>query len=286
MDSDWDGGLKLLIGQAPQDFVSWLMQGATYVRQYSSELELHGLNADILYEVVLNGESCLLHIEFQSTGSADMAKRLLEYNVLAHRKYGLKVYSYVIYLVDRGTAASSPYTWESCCRKGPSCFHFEVIKLWDYSMADLKETGLKVLLPLLPLTRDSKKVDSVLDVVMTELDPLQDESCKELLVVAYGILSYTYKSEADQHKIRRRYAMLKDILRDSWGYQEIMQEGREEERLDLLYKHIEARFPELFKLAKERAALISNPVQLQKLTLEITLARDAEEVQRLLEAIE
>ena len=119
--------------------------------------------------------------------------------------------------------------------------------------------------------------------------------------------------------------MLKDILKDSWGFQEIMQEGREEglreglreglkeglkegqkkgleeglekgqkkeqvqflhNSVQLLHNYIEARFPELFILAKERIAHVEDVMLVQKLTLEITLARDAAEVQRLLRAIE
>ena len=49
-----------------------------------------------------------------------------------------------------------------------------------------------------------------------------------------------------------RFNMLRDVLRDTWAYQEIMQEGREEglqeQRLTLL-EVVQSRFPNIEPLA-------------------------------------
>src|SRR5919199_243738 len=93
-----DDAMKKLVGGNPQDFASWVLPGTQHGKQLPYELDSENIYADALLEVSLNREKMLLHIEFQSSNDDFMGERLLEYNVLASRKYGyLPVYSCVIY---------------------------------------------------------------------------------------------------------------------------------------------------------------------------------------------
>ena len=95
--------------------------------------------------------------------------------------------------------------------------------------------------------------------------------------------------------------MLLDILRDTWAYQEIMQEGlqkgleegrqegREEERQQrlkdqrqMLMSLVQMHFSNIAQLAKERADAIKDPEVLQSLILKVVAAQDEEEAKQIL----
>lgn len=107
--------------------------------------------------------------------------------------------------------------------------------------------------------------------------------------------------------------MLGDILRDTWAYQEIMEEGREEglqkglqeglqkglqeglkagfqeglqEGLQalrqILVSIIQRSFPELVPFAREKADLMQDPKVLQDVTLKLLAAQTVEEARQIL----
>src|SRR5260370_2798999 len=128
----WDSLLKRLVRRYAKHFARWLVAEAVFVRALDIELQNQHLFADALLEVILHGESGLLHIEFQAYNDAGMGMRLLEYNVLASRQYEyLPVYSYVIYLRKAGEAAVSPLVLSFPGREAVHRFLFRVIKLWE-----------------------------------------------------------------------------------------------------------------------------------------------------------
>jgi len=51
---------------------------------------------------------------------------------------------------------------------------------------------------------------------------------KELLALALTFASMIFEGEADQEWLKRRIGMLDDIIRETWFYQDIYQEGKEE----------------------------------------------------------
>ena len=116
---DWDGKVKNLANEAPQDFVQWLLKGAEFLDDLSPRFASRDIEADILYRITIEYKFYLLHIEFQSTGHPIMARRVWEYNSRASQKYKLPVYSFVIYLKPDSDIAQSPYggvvaQWRSC----------------------------------------------------------------------------------------------------------------------------------------------------------------------------
>ena len=82
-----------------------------------------------------------------------------------------------------------------------------------------------------------------------------------------------------------------DILRETPIYQEILQEGREEERqqrlqdqCQTLIKLVQMRYPEVVSLAKEQADVIKDPEVLQNLIAKMFAVSTLEEaVQYLLD---
>ena len=289
MSREWDTSLKLLIGEKPQDFISWLVPGANFRRVVSPHLPGRKIDADCLFEIILSGERLLFHIEFQSYRDRNMVERLWEYNVRSTLKYKLPVLSFVFYLKKERKPATSPYTWELRDGKVIHRFHFTVVKLWEVRAEILKQTGLVGLLPLLPLTQDGKKLELVDEVIAT-LEANNDESTSELLALTYILASFVFTSENERQKLIRRFTMLRDVIRSSWAYQEIKMEGMEEglekglekglqELRQTLLEIVLGLYPALEPLAKKTAKAVSEPATLRHLIVQVSTAQ-SEEVAR------
>ncbi len=79
--------------------------------------------------------------------------------------------------------------------------------------------------------------------------------------------------------------MLKEILEESWAYQEMVEEAREKERSEqlqrervVLVSYVETRFPELLVLAKESVEVISSPDELNDAMVKLFPLQEASEV--------
>jgi len=286
MPEEWDTGLKLLIGEKPQDFISWLVPGAKYSRVVSPHLPGRKIDADSLFEITLNGKAMLFHIEFQSYRDLSIVKRLWEYNVRATLKYKLPVLSFVFYLKREKKPAESPYIWELPNGEVIHRFQFAVVKLWEEHAETLKQTGLVGLLPLIPLTQDGSQLE-VVDEVITRLEANGDESISELLALTYLLSTLVFKAKNEREWLDRRFAMLDDIIRSSWGYKKIKREGLEEGLQKGLQKALEdlrltllevvrGRFPALEPVAKKTAKAINEPTILRHMIVQLSMAESEE----------
>lgn len=80
----WDGKMKRVLTEIPQDTVDWLLAGATFISILPSELEDETIYADLLFEISIDGQQNILHIEIQRNRDAHMAKRLWQYMSKQH----------------------------------------------------------------------------------------------------------------------------------------------------------------------------------------------------------
>jgi predicted transposase YdaD len=290
MAGKWDSPLKRLVEDYPQDFVSWLLQQATFERVLKTELSHRIIHTDMLLEATKEGRRCALHLEFQAESDPHMAKRLWEYNVRATIQYGCPVYSYVVYLKKSLQSARSPYRVILPDGQEVHRFQFGVIELAETEPEDLRRVGAKALLPLLPLTRGGKRHE-VVDVALAEFAPAGEVPNAELLVFTLEFASLVFSEESDREWLKRRFSVFNDILRETWVFQEIMQEGEEkglkkglEGLRQTLLSVVQARFPELVFLARGQVVFIEDMELLQNLIVNMSTAQTAEEAQhRLLE---
>jgi predicted transposase YdaD len=234
----------------------------------------------------------LLHIEFQSSDDTDMEQRLIEYNVLATREHNQKVYSCVIYLRKDSNIPESPLVWEMPDGEEILRFNYKVIKLWEISAEAISETGLIGLLPLVPLAQDGGQYSAV-EAMIHELAAHEEYG---LLQLAKTFASLVFKDNADREWLERGFAMYRDLLEDSWVYQEIEKKGiekglQEERRQELqrlrkvLLTIVQRHFPEMLEVTRKQAETIQDPELLQNLTVAVSLARNIQEMmQALLEA--
>ncbi len=80
--------------------------------------------------------------------------------------------------------------------------------------------------------------------------------------------------------------MFQDILRESPIYQELVEQGREEGRIqeqrEMLMRLVQLRFPELLALAKQQVDAITNPEVLPPVNFKLLETQTIEEARQLL----
>jgi predicted transposase YdaD len=158
------------------------------------------------------------------------------------------------------------------------------------------------------LTQGGKRPE-VVEEVITRIEASAGKSSAELLSLTYIMASLVFEQEADRIWLKRRFGMLRDVLRDTWAYQEIMQEGREEglklgiqegrqegrqegvleerqqrlrDQRQMLMTVVGLHFPQIASLAQEQAESITDPEVLQAMVLQLLTAQNEEQAQHIL----
>ncbi|HEU5227787.1 MAG TPA: hypothetical protein VFU49_08235 [Ktedonobacteraceae bacterium] len=119
------------------------------------------------------------------------------------------------------TIAESPLEWKLPNGQSVLTFTFIVVKLWEVAAEDITRTGLVGLLPLLPLTRDGERHE----VIEEMIEGIVAAKQFNLLTLSEIFAGLVLKDVHDREWLKGRFAMHKDILEESWVYQEIVQEG-------------------------------------------------------------
>jgi predicted transposase YdaD len=114
----------------------------------------------------------------------------------------------------------------------------------------------------------------------------------ESLWIGYALASKVLKD--DLKWLRRRFAMLEDILRDTPVYQEVLAEGEEKglekgikegelrAQRQTLLDIVQERFPAIARLAKQQADAIEDPAVLRRLTVKISIVKTSMEAEQYL----
>ena len=265
-----------------------MLAGAQFQKVLKPELR-QTLYADSLLQVTYKGQDALVHFEFQSSNDANMAERLLLYNIQASHAYDyLQVYSYVIYLRRGGHIEQSPLIRYFPDGGERIRFHFRSIELWNISEEDLFSIDFNGLLPLVLLTRDGKEQASVEQVI----EKLISANERGLLAISYSLGGLVFKAEQEHDWFKGRFHMLRDILEESWTYQELKEDAKEAARREVaqeahqleltrlrsaLSAITQKRFPKLARMAKPLGNGIDEPDVLLNLIINISTAHSLEE---------
>src|SRR6266566_1685304 len=284
MPKPYDDAMKKLVGGNPQDLVSWVIPGAQFGKQLPFELSVENIYADGLLQATLDGKEFLAHIEFQSSYDGRIGERLLEYNVLASRQYHyLPVYSCVIYLKNHNNVPDSPFTKRLPNGEEIVRFYYRSIELGKLAARELLQTDLVGLLPLLPLTQDGARREVVEEMITGLVSAEKTES----LWIGYALASKVMQD--DLKWLKRRFAMLEDILRDTPVYQEVLAEGMEkgleqglETQRQTLLDIVQERFPAIARLAKQQADTIEDPEMLRRLIVKLSIVQTLKEAEQYL----
>lgn len=142
-----------------------------------------------------------------------------------------------------------------------------------------------VQVPFVTLTRGGKEPV----VIKTMIDRLAEAKKFDLLTMAEVLGGLVFEEEAEREMFRRRFRMFQNVLRESWVYQEIGQEFREEERQkrlqglrEAIISFLQTRFPELLFFANQQTKSINDPEVLQILLTQLFAAQTAQEAWQML----
>jgi predicted transposase YdaD len=302
----WDGKMKHLASIAQEDFVSWLVEGARFEGELSANFATRDRDGDNLWQISIEGKPCLLNLEFQLKPNENMGRRMWEYNVDAAIKYEQPAKSVVVYLREPGhPKAAPPYQLKLPNGEVIHTFSFTVIELCKVKTEKLFQTGLKGILPLVPLTQDGQDHDAIEHVIKELLQPGVKKQ-EELLSFTYGLAALVFKEESQHDWLRRRFAMIEDVIKESWAFQEMIQKGlkeglkeghekglkeghekglkeglKEAKRQDLLLL-IKVHFPNLYQFAQNICNSIQTLEKLQDLFENVLLTEDEEKVRQIL----
>jgi len=309
--------MKRMIGANPEHFVNWLFSDATFISAENIELKNQHRYADALLTVAKGTKRGLWHIEFQTYHDAEMAERLLVYNVMAFSQYQLPVSSTVVYLIDTGEIPTSPYTRTFLNDEAVHHFYYEIVKVWEEEAETILQMGRGVW-PLVPLTKDGKRPE----VITALIERLAEAKAYDVLAMVRVVGGLVFQTESEREGFQRRFRMYQDVLRESWVYQEIGQEylekglekgleqglkqgleqglekgleqglekglekgrkqGIEQALHQTLMIYVETRFPQLVVLAQQQIGFITDVALLNQIMSTLFALQTTEEVEQYL----
>jgi hypothetical protein len=279
----WDQYTKRLVRQSPQSLVSFLVPTAVFEHVVDRELQVPSLTADGLYQVMWREKKIMLHVEFQKSRDTNMGRRMWLYNALANMHTELPVRSVVIYLVKETSLVKSPYVIPLPDGQPTQRLDFETIKLWEIPSEFFEQQGLIGLFPLLPLTKDGKKPETIQRMIDV-LRQMEDEG--NLLALGYAFASLVFTAEGEKEWLVERFSTVQDILEGSWVFQQLINRGLEKGKKEDLLQFVEIRFPTLLVQAKQTIEQQTPLEQLQTMLSKLYRANTIEEAGSVLQVHE
>jgi predicted transposase YdaD len=229
MPLPFDATLKTLVTAHPRDWLDALHVPADApVEVLTPDLSTVTRFADTVLRV---GDRGLVHLDFQSGPDQALPRRMLLYNALLHHAYGVPVHTAVVLLRPGSGRTGMPGSvrYQMVPRRGRLDFRFEVVRLWQRPAEELLAGGLGVV-PLAPLGKLppgvrppaglAGVVERLVERITREAAP--DEGA-ELLTASLVLTGLRVPKPKVGELFRGVRAM-----RESSGYQLILDEGREE----------------------------------------------------------
>jgi predicted transposase/invertase (TIGR01784 family) len=216
----FDPTCKFLAENFPADFATWLLGEPIALTKLSpTELSLEPIRADSL--ILLSSADTIVHLEFQTGPDSIMAFRMADYYLRLFRRFpNKKIIQIVIYL----TPTNSDLVHQSVFETEVMRHQFQVIRLWEQpTQPFLEATGL---LPLAVLTQTPDKAQTLRQVA-AKIEAIPEKRVQSNIAAASGILAGLKLERDFINQVLR-----KDIMQQSVIYQEWIEEGRAEGRLD------------------------------------------------------
>lgn len=157
-------------------------------------------------------------------------------------------------------------------------FDYLSVELASIPVEELKQTELVGLKPLFVLAKGGAN-PAIIKEVVADLGEAQQFGLLSISKL-FADLVFTDK---DQEWVERIFAMYSDPLSQTRTYQKLVKQGRNEGLQQALLEFIEARFPSLTDLAREKVPQVEKPDALNLLIKATAVAPDESVVRLLLE---
>jgi predicted transposase YdaD len=167
----------------------------------------------------------LVHVELQSGYDPTLPARMLQYGVLLHRRHRLPVASVVVLLRRQADGPALSGRLDLAWQGEPYLtFAYRVVRAWALPVEAVLAGGLGTL-PLAPL---ADVAQAQLPTLLRRMDDrfraeAAPREVNDLWTATYVLAALRYREE-----VLRMIESLRRAMRDSWAYQEIVEEGRVE----------------------------------------------------------
>ena len=171
----------------------------------------------------------LAHLELQASRDRDLPLRLHEYNAILRYRHKIRVRTTVVLLRRQADGRELTGLLEDVEPDGEVMlsFKYRVVKLWERPVDELLSGGLGVV-PLAPLASIQRgRLPEVLDQLGERFEQDATSSADDLWAATALLMGLRYDREAITSLIQRVRRM-----RESVTYQIILEEGREEGRVE------------------------------------------------------
>ena len=211
----------------PEDMLGFLMEGEDieFLEHLDSELTtVEARQMDSLIKVLLDGEEVLVHCEFQTTDSthADMVRRSVGYLGRCYERYGLPIFSHVIYLRPNA-GRNDPGGYVQNVPGHRLIVEYKVIRLIEVDGQSVLEAQQPGLLPFCPLMKPPEGIDALTwlneCVETTKSLSLDAPTRNNLLLEMWVMGGLVHDSDAIAHLFPE------DIMQESSVYQDIIAKG-------------------------------------------------------------
>ena len=321
----WDIYSKLLLKECPQDFVTYFVPGARFVRMRESQFQTRAdgpydpreMRGDIMIEAEYQGRHFLINVEWQSSKDEEMDMRLLGYCYESMRLHKLPVLSIVIYLQSVSDVPQAPLVKSIPTGRQIVWFDFESLEIHEQAVEQFRTLDLDAFYVLMLLCKDGARRDILEEILVF----LQEHGRKELVSVVRFFAGKVFPAKEDREQLERRFDVLREFFEDSWTFQQTIEEGRVKGLAQGIEQGIEqgikrgieqgivqgleegleqgvaqgqrqsieivtqARFPDLLVLVKNRISFLTDEEKLQKILSVVSAAHSSEEVRHYLLAL-
>lgn len=222
-----DIGGKRLLGLAPNAWAQWVTQQPDIIALdiIGSDFQWVSRDNDVLMKVEspVHGQFLIL-TELQLRYTDKMPLRMRAYAGLAQEKYGLPVYPVLVNILPPTSKTVIRDRFESDFLGLQARQDYRTINLWEVEAKTVFEQSLDTLLPFVPILKDGGNQQ----MVRRALVQLQQN---EELVELESLLGFFASFVLDTKLVSQILRWDMTVLRESPWYQEIRQEGRQEDEL-------------------------------------------------------
>jgi predicted transposase YdaD len=236
-----DVSLKHAIAEFPQDWAEFLrVPSGVPVQVVDADVSAVANVADKAL-LVRGDPEYIVHVEPHGWYDENLDVRMLGYNALMSRRYGVFVHS-VVLLLDRrawGPANKGCVVAESPLGDCRIDFRYQVIKAWELPVQQVLAAGVGVL-PLAPIAIVSKDdLPQVVEQMEKRFNAeLPRTEAAEMWTATFVLVGLKY----DRAFARVLLQKVRDTMRESTTYQEILDEGKADGKQDDLIKLGTKRF--------------------------------------------
>ena len=291
------------MGDHAAEIIPEFVPDATLVIEQNSEIKRENLRADLVYMVQRKGRLHVLDMELQTDADSDMVARLMRYHTELHFTYKLPVISLVLYLFETNVPLS-PYIEESD-EEILMTFHFRVKALWKMDAREYLERRVIYMYTFLPGMKgaDASLLIQAIEAMKQYYDRAQ--LARHLTRFRTILRRSRMVTEEDRQKVEG-YMQAYDSLVNGQPWFEELLERKAAERVaervaekvaekvtekevyvwqQAVLETVEAQFPALLELARERVPFLRNGDSLHLLWKQVIRAPDEATARWLLDTL-